>query len=497
MAELITDHPRIDNSLNGKSSRRQTTLLPVAYSESVMPSLRLARSSRTIRRLGLVLFVLLIATIVTMAFAPWQQSVTGTGNVLAFAPDQRQQVIESPIKGRIASWGNEIYENAFVAKGQVIAEIQDLDAAYADRLQQQLMNTQQTVIFTQHQLDANQRALDAAKTIVDSYEAQVTAYRKVKEETIAAQDAFIEMASKKVEAEQQQLAEYQAAIPQLVAEVQRLKMLEKEGNISLQKVQEVERKLSEANAKVNRAEAYVSSAKSELEGKTRERTAKIEKAQVDIDYAQATLRKAVGDVSKAESDIAKASQELNKARKEVVDMEVKVARQQSQQITAPFDGYLVKISPNLGTVVLKEGDAICTIVPQTSDRSVQIYLDGNDAPLVEPGRHVRLQFEGWPAVQFAGWPSVAVGTFGGEIVSVDATDNGKGKFRVLIRPEDPETWPDERFLRQGVRANGWVLLDQVPLWFEVWRQLNGFPPVVDVESGDDKESKSKPPKLPK
>lgn len=84
---------------------------------------------------------------------------------------------------------------------------------------------------------------------------------------------------------------------------------------------------------------------------------------------------------------------------------------------------------------------------------VQIWLDGNDAPLVAAGRHVRLQFEGWSAIQFAGWPSVAVDTFGGTVVSVDMVDNGKGKFRCQILPDKTETiqWPQDRFLRQGVR----------------------------------------------
>lgn len=484
-------------SVNG-SDRRRTMLAPVAYSESVMPALRLARSSRIARRIARVLFVGLVITVGLMAFAPWQQSVTGSGSVTAYAPDERQQVIEAPIKGRIVRWGESIYENARVTKGQLIAEIRDLDEAYAERLQQQLVNTELTVAAAQQQLEANQRALTAAETIVESYAAQVRAYETVKRETIAAQDAYVEMAVKKVRAEEQQLAEYEAALPQLQAEYDRLEKLHAEGNIALQKLQEVERKLTESQAKVKRAEAYVAAATSELTGKQRERTAKIEKAQVDIDYAEAALRKANGDVSKAESDVAKARQETNKAEKELLEMQVKVARQESQLITAPFDGFVVQINPNLGTAVLKEGDAICTIVPETSDRSVQIWLDGNDAPLVEPGRHVRLQFEGWPALQFSGWPSVAVGTFGGEVVSVDATDNGKGKFRILVRPDsDDQTWPDERFLRQGVRANGWVLLDQVPLWFEVWRKLNGFPPVVSVDESDKSSDKSKPPKLPK
>lgn len=471
-------------------------LAAIAYDEAVMPALRLARSSRTARTIARLLFVMLVGTVLLMAFAPWQQSVKGAGDVLAFAPDQRPQTIEAPIKGRIVRWGEGIVENAQVVAGQVIAEIRDLDEEYAPRLAQQLLNSEQVVAGTRLQVAANERALVDAKTIVESYESQVRAYQTFKEETSASQDYFVEVAEQKVRAEEQLLAEYEAALPQLTAEVERTTTLEQEGNIATQKLQEVERKLSEARAKVSRAEFYVASARAELEGKRRERVAKIEKAQADIDYAQALLRKALTDVSKLEADVAKAQQELSKAEQYLVEMQVKVARQETQRITAPFDGFLVHIGPNLGTAVLKEGDAICDIVPKTSDRSVQLWLDGNDAPLVEPGRHVRLQFEGWPALQFAGWPSVAVGTFGGQVVSVDATDNGKGKFRVLVRP-DPHSpaWPEERFLRQGVRANGWVLLKRVPLWFEVWRQLNGFPPVVDLDTG--KQDKAKPPKLPK
>ncbi len=476
---------------------RRTALAPVAYSETVMPALRLVRSSRVARRISNVLVGLLISTIGMMTMAPWQQTVSGTGNVLAFAPDKRQQTIQSPITGRIYRWGEGITENARVQEGDVIAEIRDLDESYADRLDNQLRNMQEAVKRSEESLEANKRVFKASELIVESYQAQVVAYTSVKKETEAAQDAFVEMARKKIEAENEQLLEYKAALPQLEAEYERMKVLERERNVSLQRYQEIERKVGEAKAKVNRAEAYVASAKADLEGKIRERVAKIQKAQVDIEYAEATLRRATGDISKAQSDVAKAQQDLNKTKGDLLNMETTVARQGSRVITAPFDGYLVSINANLGTGVLKAGDPLATIVPDTADRSVQIWLNGNDAPLVEPGRHVRLQFEGWPAVQFAGWPSVAVGTFGGEVISVDAVDDGRGKFRILVVPDPTDIqWPEDRFLRQGVRANGWVLLEQVPLWFEVWRRLNGFPPVVDVDHESDKGA-GKSPKLPK
>ena len=136
------------------------------------------------------------------------------------------------------------------------------------------------------------------------------------------------------------------------------------------------------------------------------------------------------------------------------------------------------------------------VIPNTDARFVEAWIDGMDMPLVAPrhvdpdgtavpGSRVRLQFEGWPAIQFVGWPSVAVGTFGGEVVSVDATDDGQGRFRIVVAADAAdEPWPGPRFLRQGVRAKAWVLLRTVPLWQEAWRQLNGFPPVVaDKEPG--------------
>ena len=476
--------------------RRPHLLSPAAYSESMLPALRLARSSRIARRVAQVLFFLLIAAILLAAVAPWQQSVRGTGNVIAYSPFERQQTIESPIKGRIVRLGEDIFENAHVQKGQLIAEIADIDSDYLGRLQDQLDASQRQVDAAQLLLEANQRNLEAARTIVQSFEAQVDAYTAVKAQVIAGADAAVEAAKHKVEAEQQQLAEHEAALAQIEADYNRQKALYEENIASQVKFQSAERYLREVEAKVKKSSAYVSAAQQELTEKKTDRIAKEQKAQVNIDYATAAVRKARADVAKSESDVAKAQADLNKAQKELLDAETKVARQQNQTITAPFDGFLTSIVPNQSSRILKQGDPICVIVPDTSDRAVQLWLDGNDAPLVEPGRHVRLQFEGWPALQFAGWPSVAVGTFGGEIVSVDATDDGKGRFRVLVLPdEESEPWPDERYLRQGVRANGWVLLERVPLWYEAWRSMNGFPPVVSTSEPEKKDSKA--PKLPK
>jgi hypothetical protein len=166
-------------------------------------------------------------------------------------------------------------------------------------------------------------------------------------------------------------------------------------------------------------------------------------------------------------------------------------------VVSPRDGFIFSVQATPGTY-LRPGSPICVVIPETESRMVELWLEGNNMPLavprqtdaegktVAPGSDVRIQFEGWPAVAIVGPFRAPRGTFGGEVVLVDATDNGKGMFRVVAAPkpdlvsdgtrEAPENWPDPTILRQGVRAQGWVLARQVPFWYEVWRLINGFPP---------------------
>ena len=174
---------------------------------------------------------------------------------------------------------------------------------------------------------------------------------------------------------------------------------------------------------------------------------------------------------KYKNDIAKGEVSLAK-------IEVRIARQQSQLVKSPLTGTIVNRLSGEDSVQVKQGDPLATLIPDTKSRAVALWLDGNDIPLVHVGQTVRLQFEGWPAIQFSGWPSVAVGTFGGVVEFIDPTDNGKGLFRILVTPSNSEQWPGPNYLRQGVKTNGWVMLSQVPVWFELWRRFNGFPPAI-------------------
>lgn len=431
------------------------------------PALRLARSSRLARRVARLLLMFLGLAIVSLAFAPWQQTVSGTGRVVAYSPLQRQQPVKAPISGRVVRWVEDIYDGARVREGDFILEIQDLDPNLQFRQQEQLA--------------ATQRELDANKVVVLAYEAQVAAFETARDQSVAAADEYIKVAEEKLKIEERNLDAEQAGELQQRLDFERQKELAKDGLSSGLKVQEAERKWKESIAKVDKAEAYIRAARNEVVAKRNERMAKEREAQAKVDSAKATLQKALGDVAKLE--------------KTIVELQVKIAQQQSQVVKAPRDGTIMHLMAHQGGEMVKQGDPLFVLVPDAEDRATEIWVSGNDAPLISTGRKVRLQFEGWPAIQFAGWPSVAVGTFGGEVINVDAAaGNSKNQFRVLVVPDkESPPWPSAKFLRQGTRANGWVLLDQVGLGYEAWRRLNGFPPTVAYSeaSGSGKSDKDK------
>ncbi|MEE4209988.1 MAG: HlyD family efflux transporter periplasmic adaptor subunit [Parvularcula sp.] len=184
------------------------------------------------------------------------------------------------------------------------------------------------------------------------------------------------------------------------------------------------------------------------------------------DYEQARIR-----VEGLRADLASAEAALTR-------QQVDISRQSQQLIRAPRDGTILSLDAGDAATSISTGQRVATFQPANARRTVELFIDGRDVALVHPGSPVSLLFEGWPAVQFSGWPSVARGTFEGEVLAVDPVAQRNGAFRVLVvESEDAEVpWPDERFIRFGATVRGWVLLETVPLGYELWRQLNNFPP---------------------
>ena len=430
-----------------------------AVSERTFPALRLTRSFRLARRVARVLLVLLFATIAAMLAVPWQQTAAGRGQVVAFDRNQRHQDIDAPISGRIVNWNPVLVEGAMVQEGDRLFEIEVIDTELRKQMDLQLA--------------ATERKLSADRTIVNAYFGNVQAFQDVKEQIVLAAEEFIKVAEQKLRAEEEGLKAALAAADQSEKDrIRRKELLDQKVGSQFDWERAV-RQSDEANAKLEQARAYVNAAKSELVAKKAELVAKTREAQAKIDSSTAVYEKSKGDFAATE--------------KEIADITAKQTMQK-QPVLAPQDGYIFKLMVSQGGQIVTQGASLLELVPSSPDRAVAIKVDGNDAPLVsskdqqQRPRKVRLQFEGWPAVQFSGWPSAAVGTFGGIVSVVDSTDDGQGKFRVLVLPDpDEPPWPNELILRQGVRANGWVLLNEVPLGWEVWRQMNGFPPVVAMD----------------
>ena len=402
---------------------------PMPLQPPPMPVLAMAGNARRSRLLARLLALLSVLLALSLVVVPWQQSVRGSGRVIAFNPLDRRANIEAPVEGRVRRLN--VVENQSVRQGDVIAEIQDNDPNL-------LLN-----LRLQHDAAVARKAA-AAQRIID-LDLQIESQELAKPQA--------------VDAAQQRVNAEQFVVETNEINARRMEQLLSTGDISRRDWELTKLALDSARANLAAAKAVL------------ERTAR--------DY-DATISSTKASRGLAEADLAAAT-------RDIAAVDIQISKSEQQVVLAPRDGIVLNVAATEGAY-LKPGSPICVLIPQTEERFVEAWIDGMDMPLIAPrgsasgsgvGSRVRLQFEGWPAVQFVGWPSVAVGTFGGEVVSIDAVDDGAGRFRIVIRPDpDDAPWPDTQYLRQGVRVKAWVLLRTVPLWQEVWRQLNGFPPIV-------------------
>ncbi len=389
-----------------------------------------------------ILFI--FVAIILGAFLPWQQFVRGSGKVSALSPSDRPQSLPSRIDGRIERWF--VSEGQYVARGTPIVQISEIADAYLDP---------QLVLRTQEQLDA-ERASNREK------EAKA---RALDEQIDALTDVLVlklEQAANRVT--QLEAAFLQATLDDSIAtdQLARRDSLFRSplGLASLNDLQATRLRAQSANAALVQRKNELLNAQIELRSLEADNREKVEKARSD---RAGTL----AEVAKGDSEIAKLSNRVASLK----------VRQTFYTIEAPQDGYVVRaMAQGVGELV-KAGAPIVTVQPARPRQAVELFVRAMDVPLLRPGRKVRLIFDGWPALQFAGWPSVAVGTFGGEVAVMDQVASADGRFRVLVVPDpDDEAWPVQ--LRVGSAVEGWAMLDEVRVWFEIWRQLNGFPPAI-------------------
>ena len=395
------------------------------------------------------LITLFLALLFFLALTPWQQNVRGIGRVVAYIPADRQQIISAPVEGRISRWL--VKEGTQVKKGEVIAELLDNDPL----LLQRLANERQALLDRQ----------SAVAKRTETFREQLRMAELSRPQALAAAESRLEMGRQRQKAAAQALDAARAAQQTAALNLARQQQLQQKGLASRRTLELAELEMAQRSADSERAQATLTAAKSEVDA-------------LNADW-QKLIADTTAGVEKTRSELNKAIEDQNYVRADLLKLETRLARQQTQTITAPRDGTVLRLLANPNAELLKPGQALAILVPDTEQRAVEMWVDGNDLPLIVTGSHVRLQFEGYPAIQFGGWPEFSAGSFGGRVVLIDATDDGKGHFRILVRPDpDDITWPDTRFLRQGVRVNGWILLGRVTLGYEMWRIFNGFPPLV-------------------
>lgn len=414
---------------------------------ALLDRLTLPRSVRWVAR---TVWTIAAVSPVLLAFVPWQQNVSGTGEVVARSPVEREQAIEAPLDGRIVRW--HVREADRVQAGDPLVEVSDNDPALLARLAEQR--------------DAARTRVEAIEREVAGHEANVAALQEACRFAVDAAEDRVAMAHERTRAAEQALEATRGVEVAAALHRDRQSELAERGLVSRRAAELGDMELVRARAEVERAVAALAAARSEQESLVSERDRAGAELGARAQGARASAEKASADLAAAQADLAR--------------LEVNLARQETQVVRAPRGGAVVRFLVAQGGEMVKAGDPLILFVPDSEERAVELLVDGNDAPLIAEGRHVRLQFEGWPAVQFVGWPSVAVGTFGGTVVFVDATDSGAGKFRVLVTAAEGEAWPEPRFLRQGVRAKAWVLLDEVSLGYELWRRMNAFPQAIDT-----------------
>ncbi len=444
--------------------------------QSFAELMRRTGTPRLVRVLARLVFAAFLATPFILAFVPWQQTVMGRGTVVAYSPVERMQVITARVSGQVKRW--HVVEGSRVKINDPLVDIEDNDSELEARLAAQKAFLEERLAAARKEVAEQQAAADA----------QVAARAAAVKAAEASRDAAV----RGIEVAQQSLANAEFAES---FEQSRSEMFEDLFTNPTFGGLESKINRDEARMRADRASTDTERAEAETE-QARAHLLTQESLVVQADAA------GLSAIAVARSNLRKSEQNLFSIEREIQDIENRIERFKARLVVAPCDGVVYRVDANVnqGGQYVQEGDELCTIVPDTDDPVVELFLNGFDAPLVlgfaeRTGQmpQVRLQFEGWPAIQFSAAPELAIGTFGGKVRQVDPASTASGQFRVLIEPDQMrpgEQWPDPEFLRQGNQAIGWVFLNRVSLGYELWRRLNGFPPEVAPISKGDKGSKA-------
>lgn len=404
------------------------------------------RLIRVITGFGLVGFLIL--------FLPWTQNIRSRGDVTTLKPNQRQQSIHSIIPGRIEKWF--VQEGDNVKKGDTILYLSEVKDDYFDP---------QLLSRTEEQLKAKEMSVNSYMEKVKSLDNQIDALSQTGRLKYEQAQNKLKQAHLKVISDSM---DYQASLINYQVAEEQYKRMEQLYDDGLKSLTDLEkRKLTLQKTRAER----ISYENKLLTSRNEVLNAKVELTSIKAQYRD--------EVSKAESQKFTALSNMYDAEGAVTKLQNQFMNYSVRSglyfITAPQDGYIIRtLQSGIGETI-KEGEEIVTIMPALYDLAIAMYVKPIDIPLLEEGQHVRTQFDGWPAIVFSGWPNVSYGTYGGTVYAIDNYISPNGMYRILVAPDTNDVpWPDA--LRVGAGATSMLLLKDVPIWYELWRKINGFPP---------------------
>ena len=415
--------------------------------------------------------IAICAMVLIGLFLPWTQNIRARGTVTSLSPDQRPQTIHAIIPGRVEQWF--VQEGQLVEKGDTILRLSEIKPEY----------------FDPNLLDRTQQQITAKELTCKSYEEKVHALDAQIDALTGGMRIKLEQAQNKIQQARFQLQSDSIRVVAATMEIEvaddqlaRGEQQFREGLISKVELERRQVAQQRANATLIDARNKLLDARNELLN-----------AQLEIDGIRNDYR---DKLSKAESEKYASMSQMYTTEGEVSKMQVDLAnytvRAGNYYVTAPQQGYITKaVVTGVGETV-KEGDPLVSVMPAQFDLAVELYVRPMDMPLINKGQEVRFVFDGWPSIVFSGWPNSSYGTFGGEVVAIDNFISPNGKYRILVAPaKDEQPWP--RALRVGGGAVGFALMGDVRIWYELWRQINGFPPdlytdPVNVSTKDDRKN---------
>ena len=412
---------------------------------------------------GIIFFLAIIM------FLPWTQNIKSNGDVTTLYQDQRPQEINSPIPGRIEKWY--VKEGDFVAKGDTILQISEIKAEYLDP---------NLIGRTQQQLAAKKDANEYYKGKITTNNAQIVALNQAKVLKIKQLSNKLAQLENKLTGERAELSAAENEFNLAKDQYERQQKMYDEGLVSQTQLQQRNVSFQNSMSKKIMVENKIAQTQQEFTN------IRIEQNSVEQDYTE-KISKAEGDRFQSNSLISTGEGEIAKLENQVSNYTI---RNGMYIVTASQAGQVVQAKKSGIGEILKDGERIAVIVPSKINYAVEMYVRPIDLPLIEIGQNVRFMFDGYPAIVFSGWPEGSFGTFGGKIVAYENSISPNGMFRILVAEDGSnKKWPEQ--LKIGSGAQGIALLKDVPIWYELWRNINGFPPDFYKQKDEKTSEKTK------